>query len=174
MNAQQHARPGLIVQKSCQATGVAGTKLVAFSQRVRSKIDDTVEGTICVVKPTRRRTMSYRCGSHSLNAGASSLRALKRWSGEFRSGNGGYFGEGRACQLARRLTARAAGEGAMKAPRGVGVDSGRHALVHDRVRHRMDTYLRRIRHLLDADYKVHGVSPGSNHMCASVSVAGKR
>lgn len=68
--------------------------------------------------------------------------------------------------------ARAAGEGAMKAPRGAGVDNGRHALSHDRVGHRMDAYLRGIRHLFDTDYKVHGVSPGSNHMCASV--AGKR
>ncbi|RVG04761.1 hypothetical protein CN230_28180 [Sinorhizobium meliloti] len=27
------------------------------------------------------------------------------------------------------------------------------------------------RHLLDTDYEVHAISPGSNHMCASVSVS---
>ncbi|WP_210252363.1 hypothetical protein, partial [Sinorhizobium meliloti] len=55
MNAQQHARQGLIVQKSCQAAGESEIKLLAFFQIVRSEIGRTVEGTICVVRPTRAK-----------------------------------------------------------------------------------------------------------------------
>lgn len=64
-------------------------------------------------------------------------------------------------------------EGAVKALRGVGFDDGWDARVHDRVRHRVDARLRRIRHLVDTDYEVHGVSLGSNQTWLSACVSSK-